>query len=62
MEIDLVEVISNYWEVGFLYGVKILKDISNNLNNIHTVLAVHETEINNLKFHRRTTDKKQNYL
>jgi hypothetical protein len=55
--ITLGQIIADYWQVAFLYGIKILKDISINLNNIKVVLAVHETEINSLK-NRRVTDSK----
>ncbi|AXX87149.1 hypothetical protein AMRN_1413 [Malaciobacter marinus] len=46
---DILTLITNNWEVCFLYGIKYLKDISNNLHDLKTIVKVHEAEIKNLK-------------
>lgn len=48
-ELDLLQFAQENWELAFLYGLKYLKDISSNLNDLKTIVKVHEAEIKNLK-------------
>ena len=49
MENDTLNFILDHYEVVFLYVFKYLKDFSNNMSDIKTIIAVHDTEIKNLK-------------
>lgn len=49
VEVDLITIIRENWEIIFLYGLKYLKDISLNLADLKTIVKVHEAEIKNLK-------------
>lgn len=61
MENEVIKFITEYWQVIFVYGLKILNDINKNMTNFDKILAVHETEINALKeranFNRRASDE-----
>jgi len=60
LEDNILNIILEYWQVIFLYGLKILNDINKSINSFDKILAIHETEINALKeranFNRRQTD------
>lgn len=61
MENELINFITDYWQMVFIYGLKILSDINKNMVKFDKILAIHETEINALKekngFNRRISDK-----
>ncbi|WP_298750788.1 hypothetical protein [uncultured Arcobacter sp.] len=48
-ELDLMQFIQENWQVGFLYGLKYLKDMSRSHTNLEKIVAVHEAEIEMLK-------------
>ncbi len=48
-QINIIQLAQQNWEIAFLYGLKYLKDISTNLNDLKGIVQVHESEIQNLK-------------
>lgn len=47
--LDLVQVVQDNWQFAFLYGLKYLKGIDDNLRDLKTIVKTHEIEIENLK-------------
>lgn len=48
-KMEILNFLLDHYEVAFLYIFKYLSDISKNLSNLKTMVAVHDAEIKNLK-------------
>lgn len=48
-ENDILAFITEHYQMCFLYGLKILNDISKGQRNLEKIVTIHDIEIANLK-------------